>query len=85
MSLEEASKLTLGKSGRICKTFKSFDGKHVEAMLEMMDKGAVTFDYGNNIRQVAKDEGVTMHLISLDLFLHIFVRSFVKEKDLFAG
>lgn len=32
---------------------------HVKAMLDMMDAGAVTFDYGNNIRQVAKDEGVT--------------------------
>jgi urocanate hydratase len=32
--------------------------KHVQAMLDMMEKGAITFDYGNNIRQVAKDEGV---------------------------
>lgn len=32
--------------------------KHVEAMLEMQKQGAITFDYGNNIRQVAKDEGV---------------------------
>ncbi|MBB6448603.1 urocanate hydratase [Geomicrobium halophilum] len=31
---------------------------HVEAMLQMQQQGAVTFDYGNNIRQVAKDEGV---------------------------
>lgn len=31
---------------------------HVRAMLLMQQKGAVTFDYGNNIRQVAKDEGV---------------------------
>jgi len=31
---------------------------HVQAMLDLMDKGAITFDYGNNIRQVAKDEGV---------------------------
>ena len=27
-------------------------------MLEMQKRGAVAFDYGNNIRQVAKDEGV---------------------------
>ena len=27
-------------------------------MLEMQKKGAITFDYGNNIRQIAKDEGV---------------------------
>jgi urocanate hydratase len=32
--------------------------KHVEAMLKMQAKGAVVFDYGNNIRQVAFDEGV---------------------------
>ena len=33
--------------------------KHVEAMLLFKDKGAVVFDYGNNIRQVAFDTGVT--------------------------
>jgi urocanate hydratase len=31
---------------------------HVEAMLEMHRAGVPTVDYGNNIRQVAKDEGV---------------------------
>ncbi|TQS72086.1 urocanate hydratase [Ornithinibacillus gellani] len=31
---------------------------HVQAMLRFMEKGAIVFDYGNNIRQVAKDEGV---------------------------
>ena len=25
-------------------------GKHVEAMLELKRRGAVTFDYGNNLR-----------------------------------
>ena len=39
------------------KRSKASMAKHVRAMLDMMDKGAVTFDYGNNIRQVAKDEG----------------------------
>ncbi|MEG9296049.1 urocanate hydratase [Mangrovibacillus sp. Mu-81] len=32
--------------------------KHVEAMLEFQRRGSIVFDYGNNIRQVAKDEGV---------------------------
>ncbi len=32
---------------------------HVKAMLEFHAMGIPTFDYGNNIRQVAKDEGVT--------------------------
>jgi urocanate hydratase len=31
--------------------------RHVEAMVAFQDKGAVVFDYGNNIRQVAKDNG----------------------------
>jgi urocanate hydratase len=32
--------------------------RHVEAMLELHRRGIPTVDYGNNIRQVAKDEGV---------------------------
>jgi urocanate hydratase len=32
--------------------------KHVRAMLAFAAQGVPTFDYGNNIRQVAKDEGV---------------------------
>ena len=32
---------------------------HVKAMLKFHEMGIPVFDYGNNIRQVAKDEGVT--------------------------
>jgi len=32
--------------------------KHVTAMLELQQRGAVTFDYGNNIRTVAHDAGL---------------------------
>ncbi len=40
-------------------TKKSFDtmAAHVEAMLDLQKKGAVTFDYGNNIRAHAKQAG----------------------------
>ncbi|MGB0514956.1 MAG: urocanate hydratase, partial [Wenzhouxiangellaceae bacterium] len=31
--------------------------RHVEAMVRLQDAGAVTFDYGNNIRQRALDQG----------------------------
>jgi urocanate hydratase len=37
---------------------RSSMAKHVEAMLEFHKQGIPTFDYGNNIRQVAFDEGV---------------------------
>ncbi|HYC50451.1 MAG TPA: urocanate hydratase [Gemmatimonadaceae bacterium] len=33
--------------------------EHVKAMLAMQTRGAVTFDYGNNIRTVASDAGVS--------------------------
>lgn len=32
--------------------------EHVEAMIAFQDMGIPTFDYGNNIRQVAKEEGL---------------------------
>jgi urocanate hydratase len=32
--------------------------RHVEAMLALKSQGAVTFDYGNNIRTVARDAGL---------------------------
>jgi urocanate hydratase len=32
--------------------------RHVEAMLEFQRRGAIVFDYGNNLRQRAKDAGV---------------------------
>ncbi len=34
-------------------------GAHVEAMLELQRRGAVTFDYGNNLRGQARDAGVS--------------------------
>ena len=58
MSMEEAAQLRNTNPEEYIKLSKASMAKHVRAMLEMMEKGAVTFDYGNNIRQVAKDEGV---------------------------
>jgi len=39
------------------KSIKSM-ARHVEFMLELQKKGRVTFDYGNNIREFAKEGGV---------------------------
>lgn len=58
MSMVEAAELRNSNPEEYIKLSKASMAKHVRAMLEMMEKGAVTFDYGNNIRQVAKDEGV---------------------------
>ncbi|WP_313893957.1 urocanate hydratase [Psychrobacillus sp.] len=57
MSLVDALKLRTENPEKYVTLSKASMDKHVRAMVDMMDKGAVTFDYGNNIRQVAKDEG----------------------------
>jgi len=46
---------------------------HVEAMLAYRAMGVPTFDYGNNIRQVAKDEGVA-HAFDFPGFVPAYVR-----------
>jgi urocanate hydratase len=46
---------------------------HVEAMLAYREMGVPTFDYGNNIRQVARDEGV-VHAFDFPGFVPAYVR-----------
>lgn len=58
MSLEAAAELRTRDPKEYERRSKASIANHVRAMLAMQEKGAVTFDYGNNIRQVAKDEGV---------------------------
>jgi urocanate hydratase len=58
LTLEEANELRKRDPQQYVKRSKQSIADHVRAMLEMQKRGAVTFDYGNNIRQVAKNEGV---------------------------
>jgi urocanate hydratase len=59
MSLAEAAELrTRGPKEYVARSTASIV-EHVRAMLEMQKRGAVTFDYGNNIRTVALDAGVS--------------------------
>nr|WP_282557002.1 urocanate hydratase [Providencia heimbachae] len=43
----------------VTKAAKKSMAVQVEAMLQMQKRGSAAFDYGNNIRQMAKDEGVS--------------------------
>ena len=47
--------------------------QHVEAMLAFKAMGVPTFDYGNNIRQEAKDMGVA-HAFDFPGFVPAYVR-----------
>lgn len=58
LTLDKANQLRNENPERYTELSRKSIAKHVEAMLDMQKKGAITFDYGNNIRQVAKDEGV---------------------------
>ena len=48
-------------------------GAHVEAMLELRKAGAVTFDYGNNLRTQAKNAGVE-HAFDIPGFVPEYIR-----------
>jgi urocanate hydratase len=58
VSLEEARRLRASDpKDYLDRSFHSM-GVHVEAMLALQERGAVTFDYGNNIRTQATKAGV---------------------------
>ncbi|GGB59284.1 urocanate hydratase [Lentibacillus populi] len=57
-TVQAAAKLRKEDPETYVKLAKESMAKHVEAMLLYQKQGAIVFDYGNNIRQVAKDEGV---------------------------
>lgn len=57
-SLEKAAELRAGDPEKYVELSTQSIVEHVQAMLEFQKRGAITFDYGNNIRQVAFDKGV---------------------------
>ena len=58
MSLEEALALRSSDPDEYIARSMGSMATHVEAMLALQKKGAITFDYGNNIRTQAKKAGV---------------------------
>lgn len=58
ISYEEALKLREDNPEEYVKKSRASIAKHVECMLEFKNRGAEVFDYGNNIRQTAFEEGV---------------------------
>ncbi|HEU0076256.1 MAG TPA: urocanate hydratase, partial [Longimicrobiaceae bacterium] len=57
MSLEEAAELRERDPREYVRRSTASMRVHCEAMVEMMRRGAVTFDYGNNLRTQALDAG----------------------------
>jgi len=57
-TLEQGEVLRAENPEEYVRESKASMAVHVQAMLDMQKEGAIAFDYGNNIRQVALDEGV---------------------------
>jgi urocanate hydratase len=57
-SVEAAAVLRKENPDKYMKLAKQSMARHVDAMLLYQERGSIVFDYGNNIRQVAKDEGI---------------------------
>ncbi|HEY5669679.1 MAG TPA: urocanate hydratase [Anaerolineales bacterium] len=59
LSVAEADDLRRNDPEKFTRRSMQSMARHVEAMLEFQRRGAEVFDYGNNLRQRAYDEGVT--------------------------
>ncbi|MDA0372684.1 MAG: urocanate hydratase [Planctomycetota bacterium] len=58
MSLESAFALRESNPSEYVERARETAGRHVRAMRTLQDRGAITFDYGNNLRTEAKTAGV---------------------------
>jgi urocanate hydratase len=59
LSLDEAAALRVRNPSEYVERAGASIVAHVEAMVAMQRAGAITFDYGNNIRTVASDRGLS--------------------------
>ena len=57
-SVEKWDQMRIENPALVAKEARQSMARHIEAMLEFHRAGIPTFDYGNNLRQVAFDEGV---------------------------
>ncbi|WP_347548748.1 urocanate hydratase [Pseudalkalibacillus hwajinpoensis] len=72
-SVEEAKRLREVSPDEYRKRANESIAIHVRAMLDLQRKGTIAFDYGNNIRQVAFDEGVA-EAFSIKGFVPEYIR-----------
>ena len=73
MSLAEAAALRVADPKLYVARATASLVAHVQAMLAMRERGAITFDYGNNIRTVAYDAGLA-HAFDFPGFVPAYVR-----------
>ena len=73
ISLEEALALRVENPDEYVERSMRSMAAHVQSMLELQKKGAITFDYGNNIRAQAQKAGVK-HAFDIPGFVPEYIR-----------
>jgi len=73
LTLEQGTALRVDDPTAYIARSKASMAEHVRLMLRMKERGSVVFDYGNNIRQVALDEGV-VDAFSFPGFVPAYIR-----------
>ena len=73
ISLEEALKLRKGDPKKYVEMSLKSMARHVSYMLKMQERGSITFDYGNNLREFAK-QGGEKNAYSYPGFVPAFIR-----------
>lgn len=74
MTKAEADALRVSDPEAYLKRAHASIGVHVQAMLKFQQKGTVVFDYGNNIRGIARDEAGVANAFDFPGFVPAFVR-----------
>ena len=73
-SYKEALKLREENQEKYIQLSLDTMAKHVKLMLELQEKGAITFDYGNNIRGQAKDQRGVENAFNFPGFVPAYIR-----------
>jgi urocanate hydratase len=74
MTIAEADELRRSNPDKYLKEAYKSIGTHVSAMLEFQKNGSVVFDYGNNIRGVAKEYGNVSNAFDFNGFVPDYIR-----------
>lgn len=79
LSVEEAEELRKKNPDDYLKRVYESVAEHISAILEMQKQGAKAFEYGNNIRRLAKEEGGVKDAFDIPGYVPEYIRSLFSE------
>jgi len=74
ISYQEALEIRKNNSEKYLKLSYQSMSKHCQAMLDLQEKGSIVFDYGNNLRGQAKDNGNIKNAFDYPGFVPAYIR-----------